>query len=47
MSDAAEGQQHPLGIYYAIWILLFVLSVFSYMVDYFQFQGYLRWVYYF
>ena len=43
MSDAAEGQQHPLGVYYAIWILLFVLSVFSYMVDYFQFQGYVRW----
>ena len=43
MSDAAEGQQHPLSIYYAIWVLLFVLSIFSYMVDYFQFQGYLRW----
>ena len=39
----AEGQQHPIGIYFKIWGLLFVLSAFSYMVDYFQFQGYLRW----
>lgn len=40
----AEGhQQHPLGIYIWIWILLFVLSAFSYMVDYYQLQGMLRW----
>jgi cytochrome c oxidase subunit IV len=39
----AEGQQHPLGLYLKIWILLFVLSTFSYMVDYLQFEGYLRW----
>ena len=38
---STEGQQHPLGIYFQIWILLFVLSGFSYAVDYFQFQGYL------
>ena len=38
-----EGQQHPLGIYFQIWILLFILSAFSYAVDYYQFQGYLRW----
>ncbi len=37
------GQQHPLGIYYKIWTLLFVLSGFSYAVDYFDVQGYLRW----
>jgi cytochrome c oxidase subunit IV len=44
MADAhVEGQQHPLGIYIKIWILLFVLSGFSYAVDYLQFQGYLRW----
>ena len=41
--EHAEGQQHPLGIYFKIWALLFVLSLFSYLVDYFQFQGYLRW----
>ena len=39
----AEGQQHPISVYLWIWGLLFVLSAFSYMVDYFQFQGYLRW----
>jgi len=36
-------QQHPLGIYLWIWVLLFVLSFFSYMVDYLHFQGLLRW----
>ena len=39
----AEGQQHPVRIYLMIWILLFVLSTFSYMVDYFQLHGALRW----
>jgi caa(3)-type oxidase subunit IV len=40
---AGHGQQHPLGIYFKIWILLFVLSACSYMVDYFGFQGFARW----
>src|SRR3954470_6381530 len=39
----AQGQQHPLGIYFKIWALLFVLSAASYMVDYLHFQGLLRW----
>jgi cytochrome c oxidase subunit IV len=40
----AEGQQqHPVAIYFWIWGLLFVLSTFSYLVDYLEFQGYLRW----
>jgi cytochrome c oxidase subunit IV len=39
----AEGQQHPLKIYLWIWLLLFVLSTFSYLVDYFHFHGLLRW----
>lgn len=45
MSSAttAEGQQHPLGVYFKVWTLLFVLSAFSYMVDYIQLQGLLRW----
>jgi cytochrome c oxidase subunit IV len=38
-----EGQQHPLSIYFWIWGLLFVVSFFSYMVDYLQLQGNLRW----
>lgn len=36
-------QQHPIGLYLKIWGLLFVLSTLSYLVDYFHFQGYLRW----
>jgi cytochrome c oxidase subunit IV len=40
---AQEGQQHPLGVYYWVWGLLFVVSFFSYMVDYLNFQGALRW----
>ena len=40
---AQEGQQHPIAIYLWIWGLLFVVSFFSYMVDYLQLQGYLRW----
>lgn len=39
----AEGQQHPIAIYLWIWLLLFVFSTCSYLVDYFHFQGYLRW----
>ncbi|MFH0350725.1 MAG: cytochrome C oxidase subunit IV family protein [Chromatiales bacterium] len=38
-----EGQQHPISVYLWIWGLLFVLSTFSYLVDYFGFQSYLRW----
>ena len=41
--SGAQGQQHPLGIYFKIWGLLFVLSIASYMVDYFHLQGLLRW----
>lgn len=42
MSETA-GQQHPIGVYLKIWLLLFVFSAFSYAVDYYQVQGYLRW----
>ena len=41
--EHAQGQQHPLGIYFRIWGLLFLLSTASYLVDYFHFEGYLRW----
>ncbi len=43
MSDDTAGELHPIGIYLKIWLLLFVLSTMSYMVDWFQFQGYVRW----
>jgi len=36
-------QEHPLGVYFKIWLLLFVLSACSYFVDYLNFQGLLRW----
>ncbi|OUS14151.1 cytochrome C oxidase subunit IV [Gammaproteobacteria bacterium 53_120_T64] len=42
MSDSSV-QQHPISVYLKIWLLLFVLSTFSYMVDLYQLQGYLRW----
>ena len=42
-AEHEHGQQHPLGIYFKIWGLLFVLSAASYMVDYFHVQGLLRW----
>ena len=41
--EHTQGQQHPIGIYLTVWGLLFVLSTFSYLVDYFHLQGYLRW----
>ena len=41
--EATQGQQHPIGLYLKIWLLLFVLSTFSYLVDYFDFQGIVRW----
>ena len=39
----AEGQQHPVAIYMWVWGLLFVVSTFSYLVDYFHLHGALRW----
>jgi cytochrome c oxidase subunit IV len=39
----AQGQQHPIGLYLFVWVLLFVLSGASYAVDYFGLHGYLRW----
>jgi len=38
-----EIHTHKIGIYLWIWGLLFVFSFFSYMVDYMEFQGLLRW----
>ena len=39
----AEGQQHPISVYFKVWGLLFVLSTFSYVVDYYHVESYLRW----
>jgi cytochrome c oxidase subunit IV len=38
-----KGQQHPIILYLVVWGLLFVLSTCSYLVDYFNLEGYLRW----
>ncbi|MBV8503072.1 MAG: cytochrome C oxidase subunit IV family protein [Paucibacter sp.] len=38
-----QHQQHPIGLYLKVWLLLFVLSTLSYLVDYFHFQGLTRW----
>lgn len=40
---AQSGQQHPIGIYLKIWVLLFILSALSYTVDILHLEGYLRW----
>ena len=39
--DTSHG--HSIAVYLKIWAWLFVLSTFSYLVDYFQFEGFLRW----
>jgi len=41
--EHTSGQQHPISLYLKVWGLLFVLSTFSYLVDYFHLQGGLRW----
>lgn len=38
----AEGQQHPLSIYFWIWGLLFAFSAASYATDFLP-HGYVRW----
>ena len=42
-AHSGDGQQHPIRLYLWVWGLLFVLSAFSYMVDYFRVQSYTRW----
>jgi cytochrome c oxidase subunit 4 len=41
--EHVEGQQHPISTYLKIWGLLFILSTASYLVDYYEFESYLRW----
>jgi cytochrome c oxidase subunit IV len=42
-SARVEGQHQPIRLYLVVWGWLFILSLFSYLVDYFQLQGLLRW----
>ena len=39
----AQGHHHPIKLYLVVWGWLFVLSTGSYLVDYFNLQGHLRW----
>jgi len=39
----ATATQHSIGLYLKVWGLLFVLSTMSYLVDFYQIQGYWRW----
>ncbi|MCB8822836.1 cytochrome C oxidase subunit IV family protein [Microvirga rosea] len=41
--SSAQGQQHPLKLYLIVWAWLFILSTGSYLVDYFQLEGALRY----
>ena len=38
------GQHHPISVYLKVWGYLFVLSTMSYLIDYFQVQGVMRWL---
>jgi cytochrome c oxidase subunit IV len=42
-APADVHQQHPLRVYFIVWVWLFILSFCSYMVDIIDFQGLLRW----
>ncbi len=42
-ASQAHGQQHPIKLYLVVWGWLFILSTGSYLVDYFNLHGYLRW----
>jgi cytochrome c oxidase subunit 4 len=41
--DEHGHQEHPVSLYLKIWVLLFILSGFSYMVDFMHLEGWLRW----
>lgn len=42
-AHADTHQEHPIRLYLVVWVWLFILSACSYMVDYLQLQGALRW----
>ena len=45
MSD--DSKQQPISLYLKVLALLFVLSTLSYLVDFYQVQGLLRWAFLF
>ena len=38
-----KGPEHPIRVYFVVWVWLFILSTCSYLVDYFHLVGLLRW----
>ncbi|HET6467868.1 MAG TPA: cytochrome C oxidase subunit IV family protein [Geminicoccaceae bacterium] len=42
-TTAEAQQQHPIKLYLVVWGGLFVLSFFSYLVEYYHVQGWMRW----
>ena len=43
-ADTSTQQQHPIRLYLVVWLWLFVLSFFSYLVEYYDVQGAWRWI---
>lgn len=43
-ADTTTQQQHPIRLYLVVWLWLFVLSFFSYLVEYYEVQGTWRWI---
>ena len=43
LAHTDSHQEHPIKLYLVVWVWLFILSACSYLVDYFQLQGMLRW----
>jgi len=43
-SATGTHQQHPIKLYLVVWGWLFILSFFSYLVEYYHVEGALRWV---
>jgi cytochrome c oxidase subunit 4 len=43
MAAISEQKLNPISTYLKIWSLLFILSSFSYLVDFYEVQSYLRW----
>jgi cytochrome c oxidase subunit IV len=42
-APAVTAQHHPIGVYLKVWAYLFVLSTLSYLVDFYQVEGVMRW----
>jgi cytochrome c oxidase subunit 4 len=42
-AHTSRDQGHSIKLYLITWVGLFILSACSYLVDYLQFQGHVRW----